>query len=79
MTLLYELGHESIYECEHERSYMSTVNVGIGHDDDLVITEFADIEVIMDTGTESRDHRLDLSIVINPVKTGFLYIKDLSA
>ncbi len=51
---------------------MCTVNIGIGHDNDLVITEFTDIKVIMDTCTKCSDHSLDLCIAVNSVKTGFL-------
>ena len=39
MTLLDEFRHKAIQERQHERCYMRAVNVGIRHDDDLVIAE----------------------------------------
>ena len=58
---------------------MCTVNIGIGHDNDLVITEFTDIKVIMDTCTKCSDHSLDLCIAVNSVKTGFFYIENFAS
>lgn len=46
---------------------MCTVDIGIGHDDDLVVAELADIKIFMNTGTERSNHRFDLSIAINLV------------
>ena len=57
---------------------MCTVNIGIGHDNDLVITEFTDIKVIMDTCTKCSDHCFNLCIAVDSVQTGLFYIKDFT-
>ena len=57
---------------------MSTIDIGIGHDDDLVITQLADIKVLVDSGTKGCDHRLDLGVAVDSVQTGFLYVEDLT-
>ena len=58
---------------------MGAVHIGICHDDDLMVSEFADIKIIMDSRSKSCDHRLDLRIAVDFVKAGFLYIEDLSS
>ena len=58
---------------------MCAIDIGIGHNDDLVITQFADIKVFMDTCSKSCDHCLDLCISIDSVKTCLLNIEDLAS
>lgn len=53
---------------------MGTVHIGISHDDDLVVAELRDIEILMNSGTERRDHCLDLGIIINTVESCLLHI-----
>jgi len=57
---------------------VGTVNIGISHNDDLVISQFGNIEIIMNTGAKGCDHSLDLFVCINLVQTGFLYVQDFS-
>ena len=57
---------------------MSTIHIGIGHNDDLVITQFCNIKILMDTGSESSDHGFDLGISINLIQSCFLYVQDFS-
>ena len=56
---------------------MRSIDVGIGHDDDLVISQLGNIEVVMNSCTESGDHCLDLGIAINLIQSCLLYIQDL--
>ena len=56
---------------------MCSIDIGIGHDDDLVISQFGNIEVVMDSGTKRRDHRLDLGIAVDLIQSCLLYIQDL--
>ena len=58
---------------------MRAVDIGIRHDDDLVIAELRDIEVIVNAGTKRRDHRTDLRITVYSVQTCFFHIEDLAA
>ena len=53
---------------------MRTVDIGIGHDDDLVVTKFGNIKILMDSGSKRSDHRLDLRIAVNLVQSRFLYV-----
>ena len=57
---------------------MCTVHIGIGHDDDLMIPQFGNIKIFMDTGTKCSDHGFDLRIAVDSIQTGFLHIQDLS-
>ena len=58
---------------------MCTINIGIGHDDDLVITKLADIKILMDSRSKCCDHSFDLGICINFIQTCFLYVQDLTS
>ena len=58
---------------------MGAVDIGIGHDDDLVVAELADIKVVVDASSEGRDHSLDLFVGIDPVLAGLLHVEDLAA
>ena len=57
---------------------MRTVNIGIGHNDDLMVTKFGDIKILMDSGSESSDHSLDLFVSIDLVQTCFFNVQDLT-
>ena len=73
-----QVRHEPVQEGEQQCTDMGAVHVGIGHDDDLVVSEFADIKVVMDAGPECGDHGLDLGVSVYFIKSCLLYIKDLS-
>ena len=57
---------------------MRAVDIGISHDDDLVIPQFGNIKIFMDTGTKRSDHGFDLRIAVDSIQTGFLHVQDLS-
>ena len=38
---------------------MTAIDVGIGHDDDLVIAQLGDIEIVANAGAKGRDQRAD--------------------
>ena len=78
ISLLDQFRHKSVKECQKQRRNMRAINIGIGHDDDLVITQLADIKVLVDSGTKGCDHRLDLGVAVDSVQTGFLYVEDLT-
>ena len=58
---------------------MGSIHIGIGHDDDLVVTKLGNIEIVMNAGTKCCDHGFDLRIAVDPVQSGFLYIQDLAS
>ena len=57
---------------------MGAIYIGIGHDDDLVITKFGNIKIIMNTCTKSCDHGLDFFISVDSVQSGLFNIQDFS-
>ena len=79
IPFLDQVRHEPVEEGEQESTDMCSVNIGIGHDDDLVISEFCDVKIIMDPGSEGCDHGLDLCVGIDLVQTCLLHIEDLSS
>jgi len=47
MSSFYKLRHLPVKKSKQERSDVRTVNVGIGHDDNAVIAQLADIEICL--------------------------------
>src|SRR5262249_60819508 len=41
--------------------------------------QLADVEVVVDAGAQSGDHRLDLVVLQHPVDPGLLHVQDLAA
>ena len=58
---------------------MCTVDVGISHDNDLVVTQLGNIKIFVNARSKSSDHRLDFCIAVNTFKTRLLHVQDLSA
>ena len=53
--------HLAIEEGEQQRADMRAVDVGVGHDDDLVVAQLGEVELVMaDAGAERGDERADL-------------------
>ena len=61
MSLLNHLGHEAVEECHNKRVDVRTIDVGVGHDDNLVITQLVDVGflVVLTFHTESHSDALD--------------------
>ena len=74
-----QLGHIAIEEGQKQCSDMCTVNVGIGHDHDLMITEFFHIKIFGDPCTESCDHISDLFGIQYSVQSCFFYVQNFTA
>src|SRR3546814_13840155 len=60
MAVLDDLGHLAIEEGQEQRADMRAVDVGVGHDDDLVIAQLVDREFVADAGAERLDQRSHL-------------------
>ena len=58
---------------------MLAVDVGIGHQHDLVVPGLLDVEVLADAGAERRDHRLDFVVAERAVEARLLDVEDLAA
>ena len=78
MALFDQFRHETVQERQHQGINVSAVDIGIGHDDDLVVAQFGDIEIVVDSGSECRNHRFDLGIRINFIETCLLYVQNFS-
>ena len=57
---------------------MRTVDIGIGHDDNLVVSELILIEFITDTSTECHNYGLELLICINLIDSCLLNVEHLT-
>ena len=60
MASLDQLRHLPEEEGQQQGADMRAVDVGVGHDDDLVIAQLLGVELVLaDAGTECRDQRAD--------------------
>jgi len=58
---------------------MRAVDIGVGHDDDLVVAQFLDIEfVAANAGAERGDQRADFLAAQHAVETGAFDIEDFA-
>ena len=71
--------HLAEQQRQDERADVGAVDVGVRHQDDLVVPELRDVELVADAGAERRDHRLDLGVLQHLVDPGLLDIEDLAA
>jgi hypothetical protein len=61
VAALDQLRHLPVEEGQQQRADVGAVDVGVGHDDDLVVAQLLDVEVVAaDAGAERRDQRADL-------------------
>ena len=72
--------HLPVEEGEQQRADMRAVDIGVGHDDDLVVAELGEIELVMaDAGAERGDQRADLLAPQHLVEARPLDVEDLAA
>ena len=67
--------HIAEKEGQQERADMGAVNVGIRHDDNLVVAELFEVKFVADTGTQRGDDRHELVVAVNTVDTRLLHIQ----
>ena len=79
ITLLDQFRHKSVQESKQQCCDMRTVNIGIRHDDNLVVTQFGNIKIFVYSRAERGDHRLDLGVGINTVEPCLFHIQDLAS
>ena len=53
---------------------MSTIYIGIRHNNDLIISELINIKILMNTCTKCCDHCFDLGILKDSVDSCFFYV-----
>src|SRR5699024_11831609 len=62
VSRFYQRLHETVEECQKQRSDMRTVDIGIRHDYDLVIPCFGTVEILSDTHFERFNSYNDIVI-----------------
>ncbi|CDB61062.1 unknown [Clostridium clostridioforme CAG:132] len=58
---------------------MSSVHIGIRHDDDFVVAEFGYIKIVMNTCSKCSYHGLDFRIAVNTIHSGLLHVENFTA
>ena len=71
--------HEAEKQRQQQGPDVHAVDIGVGHQHDLVIARLLDVEVLADPGAEGRDQRLDLGVGEDLVDPGLLDVEDLAA
>jgi len=71
--------HEPEQQREQQRADVLAVDVGVGHQDDLVVAQLADVEVLTHPGAEGANQRLHLLVAENLVDPRLLDVEDLPA
>ena len=79
IAALDQLPHLPEEEREEQRADVAAVDVGVGHDDDLVVAGLLDVEVLADPAADGRDERLDLLAREHLVEPRALHVQDLAA
>ena len=78
MSLLDQLRHKPIDEGQQKSTDMRTIYIGIGHQNDFIVTKLRNIEIFMNAGTKCCDHCFDFGIGINLIQSSLFYIQDLT-
>ena len=79
MPGLDERTHEPEQQGEQQRPDVLAVDVGVGHQHDLVVAQLGDVEVVVHAGAERGDQRLHLVVLQHLVDAGLLDVEDLAA
>jgi len=67
----------AVQEREKQRPDVGAVDVGVRHDDNLVVPDIVDVELLTDSRADRGDQRADLVVFENPVEPVFLDVEDL--
>lgn len=73
-----ERTHEAEEERQQQRADVAAVDIGIGHDDDLVIAELIDVKLIAQSGAERRDDGRELVVAVDLVGAGLFDVEHLA-
>src|SRR5215211_8805808 len=79
VSRLDQLLHVPVQEGQHQRTNMTSVHVGVGHDDDLVVAGLLDVEGLPHPCAYSADHSLYLDVGEDLVDVGLLDVEDLAS
>src|SRR4028119_840189 len=76
---LYKLRHVPEQERQHQRPYVAAVDVGVGHEHDLVVARPFEVEAVPHARTDGTDHGLYLDVREDLVDVGLLDVQDLAS
>ena len=79
VALLDEGAHEPEQQRQQQGPDVQAVDIGIGHQHDLVVSRLGLVEVLADAGAERRDQRLHLVVGEHLVDAGLLDVEDLAS
>ena len=74
-----ELRHETEDQREQQGADVLAVDVGIGHEHELVVAQTVEVEVVVHAGAERGDKCLHLVVLQHLVDAGLLDVEDLAA
>ena len=58
---------------------MSSIGIGIGHDDNLVVVDIVKVKISSNSCTDSINHGIDFFVFENVCHFGFLSVEDLTS
>ena len=70
--------HIAEEEGQHQCADVRTVDISIGHDEDLVVAHFADIKLVANTGAQRGDNRHQFIVAVDAVGACFFDIQHLA-
>src|SRR6185312_978848 len=74
-----QLAHVPEEERQQQRADVRAVDIRVGHDDDLVVTELFGLEIVFaDTSAHRRNQRADFFVAQHAVITGLFDIENLA-
>ncbi len=79
MAAVDDLAHLAIEEGQQQGADVGAVDVGVGHDDDLVVAQLVGVELFADAGAERGDQGADLLARQHLVHAHALDVQDLAA
>ena len=72
--------HLAVEEGQQQRADVRTIHIGIGHDDDTVIAQLADVEALAaEAGADRHDHHANFVVREHLVLTRLLNVQHLAA
>ena len=70
MPVLDQRAHEAEQQGQQQGADVLAVDVGVGHQHDLVVAQLGQVELVVDAGAERGDQRLHLGVLQHPVDAG---------
>src|SRR5699024_2104758 len=79
MAFLNQLRHEAEEQSQQQGSNVLTIDVGVGHEHNLVVAQLGDIKLFVDTRAKRSDDCLDFGVLQHLVHASLLRVQALAA